>query len=137
MKKLKRLLVFFMLVLPFSVTAESPDGSVYIDGGDNKNGILLAHGKGKHPKWLVVDPVRKGVNKALGYHTLSLQMPTGYSHWKDYADGFTDAYNRIEEGIAYLKNEKGVSNIYLFGHSMGGVCPVPSYPKIQRVDFLV
>jgi len=119
MKKLKRLLVFFMLVLPFSVTAESPDGSVYIDGGDNKNGILLAHGKGKHPKWLVVDPVRKGVNKALGYHTLSLQMPTGYSHWKDYADGFTDAYNRIEEGIAYLKNVKGVSNIYLFGHSMG------------------
>lgn len=110
---------FVWLSMPFSAFADIPDGSVYLDGGNSEHGLVLAHGKGKHPTWLVVNPVRKGVNEELGYHTISLQMPTGYSDWKDYADGFPRAYSTIEEAIAYLKNEKGVSNVYLFGHSMG------------------
>ena len=119
MKLLIVLFISLSLAISSYASAASPESSVYIDGGDNKNGVILAHGKGKHPTWLVVDPLRKGINKQLGYHTISLQMPTGYSHWKEYAEGFPDAYQSIKEAIAYLKNEKGVTRVFLIGHSMG------------------
>ena len=119
MKKIYVAFVFVGLFLSSTAYADKPDGSVYLDGGDSKYGLILAHGKGKNPTWLVVDPVRKGIHDELGYHTLSLQMPTGYSDWKDYADGFPKAYGTIEDAIAYLDSEKGVSKIFLFGHSMG------------------
>jgi len=119
MKKLYLALIFIGLLLPFTAYADKPDGSVYLDGGGSKYGLILAHGKGKHPTWLVVNPVRKGIHDKLGYHTLSLQMPIGYSNWKDYKEAFPKAYKTIEDAIAYLKNEKGVSKIFLFGHSMG------------------
>lgn len=99
--------------------AGKPVDSVYIDGGDSHKGVILAHGKGKHPTWLVVDPLRTGINSKLGYHTLSLQMPTGYDHWKEYANSFTDAYDIIKAAIRFLKKEKKVKKIYLIGHSMG------------------
>jgi len=118
MKKLYFTFILATLLVPFSANADKPDESVYLKG-DGVNGLILAHGKGKHPTWLVVNPVRKGINDELGYHTISLQMPTGYSNWKDYADGFSNAYSTIEEAIAYLKETEGVSNVYLFGHSMG------------------
>lgn len=119
MKTISVAFIFVALFMSSIAFADEPAGSVYLDGGDNTYGLILAHGKGKHPTWLVVDPVRKGIHGDLGYHTISLQMPTGYSNWKDYADGFPKAYKTIEEAITYLKNEKGVSTIYLFGHSMG------------------
>ena len=119
MKNTNTVLAFVLMSLSFCTLADKPDGSVYLDGGENKSGVILAHGKGKHPTWLVVDPLRKGINAKLDYHTLSLQMPTGYSNWKDYAEGFPDAYSTIEEAILFLKNEKGVSRIFLLGHSMG------------------
>lgn len=119
MNKINIAIICVCMFLSFKVYADKPDGSVYLDGGDSKYALVLAHGKGKNPTWLVVDPVRKEINETLGYHTLSLQMPTGYSDWKDYADGFPQAYSTIEEAIAYLKEEKGVSHVYLFGHSMG------------------
>lgn len=112
--------VFLCLVAPANVLAEKPAGSVYLDGGESSYGLILAHGQGKHPTWLVVDPVRKGIHNKLGYHTLSIQMPTGYSDWRDYADAFPEAFQTIDDAIAYLKNEKGITHIYLFGHSMGG-----------------
>jgi len=119
MKILRISLISILLAIPFYTFAGTPDESVYIDGGDNKTGIILAHGKGKHPTWLVVNPLRKGINEQLGSHTLSLQMPTGYSNWKDYAEGFPDAYKTIKEAITFLKDEKGVTRIFLIGHSMG------------------
>lgn len=119
MKKIYLAFAFVGMFLSSVAYADKPNGSVYLDGGDSKYGLILAHGKGKNPTWLVVEPVRKGIHDELGYHTLSLQMPTGYSDWKDYADGFPEAYGTIEEAITYLKNEKGVSKVYLFGHSMG------------------
>lgn len=114
-------LAFVMLLLTFSakVLAETPEDSVYLDGGESSKALILAHGKGKHPTWLVVDPVRKGVHEELGYHTISLQMPTGFSDWREYADGFPDAYQTFEQAISFLKKEKNVTHVYLFGHSMG------------------
>ncbi len=119
MYKLKIVLALILFTVAFYASAGSPDGAVYLDGGENKSAVILAHGKGKHPTWLVVDPLRKGINEQLGYHTLSLQMPTGYSHWEDYAEGFPDAYKTLKEAIAFFKNEKGVERVFLIGHSMG------------------
>ena len=102
-----------------TATASQPAGSAYLDGGNSKTALILAHGRAKHPTWKVVDPLRKGVNKDLGYHTLSLQMPNEDKKWKKYADDFPEAYEMIKDGIRYLKEEKGVTTIFLMGHSMG------------------
>ena len=100
----------------------SPDGailndSVYLKGNLNK-AVILAHGKGKHPTWKVVNPLRKSINDSLGYHTLSLQMPNNRKNWKHYADDFLTAYRTIEEAIIFLE-KKGIKDIYIVGHSMG------------------
>ena len=96
-----------------------PSGSAYLDGGDSTVGIILCHGRGQHPTWKVVDPLRKSIHQQLGYHTLSLQMPAAKKDWKDYARDFPEAYGRIEAGIAFLRDEKKVERIHLMGHSMG------------------
>ncbi len=95
-----------------------PDNA-FLDGGNSKVGVVLCHGRGHYPTWLVVDPLRKGIHKQLGYHTLSIQMPTGSVNWRKYADFFPDAYTRIQAAIDVLRKEKGVETIYLMGHSMG------------------
>jgi predicted esterase len=118
MKKFKILSILLILV-SVPAYAGKPDGSVYLDGGNSKTGLILAHGKGKHPTWLVVDPLRKGVHEKLGYHTLSLQMPTGHSSWLDYADDFPESYDIIKKAIRFLMEEKHVSRVFLMGHSMG------------------
>ncbi len=119
MNKMCVTLILVWLLSSSIAYADNPYGSVYLDGGFSQYGLILAHGKGRNPTWLVVDPVRKGIHDQLGYHTLSLQMPTGYSDWKDYVNGFPEAYSTIEEAIAYFKNETEISKIFLFGHSMG------------------
>ena len=119
MKFLQVILMLITLNPLVNVLADKPASSEYIDGGKSKAAVILAHGKGKHPTWLVVEPLRTGINDKLGYHTLSLQMPTGYEHWKDYADSFPDAYITIKKAIVFLKKEKGVNKIFLIGHSMG------------------
>ncbi len=109
---------FIVFFLPSFALADKPTDSVYLEG-DANTALILAHGKGKHPTWLVVNPLRKGVNEQLGYHTLSLQMPTGHAFWQDYAGDFPDAYAAIDNAIQFLRNEKGVKKIFLMGHSMG------------------
>jgi len=139
MKKIYVTFIFIWLFVSSIAYADKPDGSVYLNGGNSKYGLLLAHGQGKSPTWLVVDPVRKGIHDELRFHTLSLQMPTGYSNWKDYVDGFPKAYKTILEAIAYLK-EKGVSKIYLFGHSMGARMAsafVSKYPNSELSGLIV
>lgn len=50
---------------------------------------------------------------------MSLQMPGAKKmRFEAYAGLFEDAYERIEEGISFLK-AKGIKRIYLIGHSMG------------------
>jgi len=93
--------------------------NAYLDGGMSTVGVVLCHGRGKHPAWKVVDPLRKGIYQQLGYHTLSIQMPTSEGNWRDYDLLFPDAYRRIESAIRFLKEEKKVQKVYLMGHSMG------------------
>lgn len=113
------LLVIANTFMPFEIYAAPPAGSVYIDGKQNMAGLILCHGRGKHPKWKVVNPLRKSAHKKLGYHTLSLQMPAEEKNWKKYAEDFSKAFSTIQAGITFLKEEKGVKTVYLMGHSMG------------------
>ncbi len=66
-----------------------------------------------------MNPLCKGINEQLGYHTLSLQIPTGGTKWQAYKNFFPDAYKRIDAAVQVLRSEKGVKTIYLMGHSMG------------------
>jgi coenzyme F420-reducing hydrogenase delta subunit len=101
-------------IKPFNLKTDS----IYLSGNIDK-ALILAHGRGKHPKWKVVNPVRKVVNKKLGWHTFSLQMPVINSNdFEQYVFEFDEAYERIQQAINYLK-AKGVRTIVLFGHSMG------------------
>ena len=113
------LLTIVFMLISVSTIASQPSGAAYLGSNGSNIGLILAHGRGKHPTWKVVEPLRKGVNEKLGFHTLSLQMPNGDKKWKKYADDFPAAYDMIKEGIRYLREEKGVTEIYLMGHSMG------------------
>ena len=88
--------------------ADKPENSVYLDGGTTKKALILAHGRGKHPTWKVVNPLRKGIHEKLGYHTLSLQLPNDDKKWKKYADDFPEAYKTIIDGVSTRVSTKGI-----------------------------
>jgi predicted alpha/beta-hydrolase family hydrolase len=124
---MKRLCRLFGIVLCAFVTqagAQMPKGE-YLDGKTSKVAVILAHGQGLDADAVVVGPLRRAINKELGYHTLSLSMPTlpgakTLELFEEYESTFPDAYARIQAAIDYLRKEKGVERIYLMGHSMGG-----------------
>ena len=114
----------FVLLIASTVHAGMPEG-MYLAGKDSKIGVILAHGQGQDPDSQVVGPLRKAINKELGFHTLSLQMPVvqgkrGPESFRLYESTFPDAYQRIQAAIEFLKKEKGVERMYLMGYSMGG-----------------
>lgn len=113
-----------MFLLAGQPAAQMPKGE-YLDGHDSRVAVVLAHGQGLDPDGNVVGPLRRAINKELGFHTLSLSMPTlpgakSPDLFEEYAATFPDAYGRIRSALDYLKQEKGVERIYLMGHSMGG-----------------
>ncbi len=121
------------------VLSSPPSGSAYLDGGDSKVAVILCHGRAQHPRWKVVDPLRKEINKQLGYHTLSLQLPGKSKDWEKYAEEFPRAYREIQAGIDFLRKEKGVTNIYLMGHSMGSrmaTAFLAEYPESGIAGFI-
>lgn len=104
--------------------ADMPKGE-YLEGRDSRVGVILAHGQGLDPDSQVVGPLRRAINKELGFHTLSLQMPVlpgarSADRLPEYAATFPDAYKAIQAGIDFLKKERGVERVYLMGYSMGG-----------------
>lgn len=107
-----------------TVYAEMPKGE-YLEGKGSKIGVILAHGQDWDPDSHVVGPLRRVINKELGFHTLSLQMPIipgkrSPETFQEYASTFPDAYKTIQAAIDFLKKEKGVERVYLMGYSMGG-----------------
>lgn len=124
MKRVLRWVVFVVFFVGTVANAEMPKGE-YLEGKNSKVAVILAHGQGMDPDSNVVGPLRKTINKELGFHTLSLQMPVvpgakNPDKYLEYAPSFPDAYNYIQAGIDFLKMEKGVEHIYLMGYSMGG-----------------
>ncbi len=124
MKAVMCLVGFALFFVGAVVYADMPKGA-YLEGKDSKVGVILAHGQGLNPDSQVVGPLRKSINKELGFHTLSLQMPVVSGartpdKFLEYGPTFPDAYKTIQAGIDFLKKEKGVERIYLMGYSMGG-----------------
>ena len=132
------LLAIALCAVPPALAGE-PSGSAYLDGGTSKIGVILCHGRGQHPTWKVVDPLRKGIHEKLGYHTLSLQMPAEKKKLEAYAGDFPRAHKEIDAGIAFLRDERKVERIYLMGHSMGSrmaTLYLASNPKAPIVGFI-
>lgn len=110
----------FLTVLALSLqllAVELPKNALYLQG-ESDTGIILAHGKGKGPDFKVVKPLRLALNEDMEYHTLSLQMPTNHEEYKDFAQEQPRVNEMIEQAINFL-HSKGVTNIYLAGHSLG------------------
>jgi hypothetical protein len=103
MKAVMRWVVFALFFVGTAVYAEMPKGE-YLEGKDSKVGVILAHGQGMDPDSNVVGPLRKSINKELGFHTLSLQMPVvsgakSPDKFLEYGSTFPDAYKTIQAGI--------------------------------------
>ena len=96
-------------ILAQPLLAEQPAGAAFLDGEDSRIALILCHGRGKHPAWKVVNPLRQGVHTTLGWHTLSLQLPAENKNWEQYADDFPEAIETIKQGIAFLRTEKDVT----------------------------
>jgi len=119
-----RIVALLVFLIATTVHADMPKGE-YLEGKNSKVGVILAHGQGLDPDSQVVGPLRRAINKELGFHTLSLQMPVipgkrSPDKFQEYASTFPDAYQRIQAAIDFLKKEKGVERVYLMGYSMGG-----------------
>jgi pimeloyl-ACP methyl ester carboxylesterase len=109
--------VFFLLL---SNAYAQPTGSELLEGKQTETAVILAHGRGEGPDGKVVGPLRKAINKELGFYTLSLQLPVlPTKDFKAYAPTFPDAYKTIQTAIDYLTKEKGVKRIHVMGYSMG------------------
>ena len=83
-------------------------------------GIIVIHGIGIYPDWpTVIQPLRVEL-AALGWNTLSLQMPIlgNDASSEDYAPLMKDAPERIDAGIRYLFKE-GAKKVVIVAHSMG------------------
>lgn len=107
-----------LLLLPVYVLAVSiPEKALYLEG-KNDIGMILAHGKGMHPDFKVVKPLRMALNQDMGFHTLSLQMPNQYEAYEDYEKEQPKVDAMIDQAISFL-HSKGVKKIYLMGHSLG------------------
>lgn len=125
------LAIFGVLNGALADSSQVPAGAAYLDGDDSPVGVILLHGRGKHPRWRVVEPLRTGIHRRLGFHTLSLQMPISRSGnclegaerprrcWRQYASLFGEAGRLVDEAIVFLRTQKNVSTIFLIGHSMG------------------
>lgn len=124
MHMIRRLIGVTLCVLVTHAAAQMPKGE-YLDGKDSKVAVVLAHGQGLDADAIVVGPLRRAIHSELGFHTLSLSMPTlpgakTLELFNEYESTFPDAYARIQAAIDFLRKEKGVERIYLMGHSMGG-----------------
>lgn len=125
MQKFQIYLVLALTALAGNVWAQMPKGE-YLDGKASRTAVILAHGQSLDPDSQVVGPLRKAVNRELGFHTLSLQMPVlpgrvgTASLFLQYGSTFPEAYKRLQTAIDFLRKEKGVERIYLMGYSMGG-----------------
>lgn len=112
------------LLCASGAVAQMPQGE-YLEGKGARVAVVLAHGQGLDADSHVVGPLRRAIHSELGYHTLSLQMPTLAGNrspdtFQQYASTFPEAYTHIQAALDFLKNEKQVERIYLMGYSMGG-----------------
>jgi len=103
--------------------------------GGGRTGVILAHGRGVHPAWGIIDKLRSDLADA-GYHTLSLQMPILAADVAigNYGQTFPEAFERLNAGIRYLHKQQHVDRIILLGHSSGAIAVVGHAAKQPRPE---
>jgi hypothetical protein len=74
-KTLCKLFGIVLCIFVAQAWAQMPKGE-YLEGKASKVAVILAHGQGLDADAIVVGPLRRAINRELGYHTLSLSMPT-------------------------------------------------------------
>ena len=52
-------LCFSNLIVADELKGEGVPDNAYLDGGKSDKAVILCHGRGKHPTFDVVDPLRK------------------------------------------------------------------------------
>lgn len=84
-----------------------------------KGAVVIVHGLGVHPDWGLNGALRVGLADA-GFTTLAVQMPVlaAGATRDDYAVTLTEAGERIEAAIAYLRGH-GARHVAIVAHSYG------------------
>lgn len=142
------LLLIALLLSSCATTEKAPPSYtetpywIHLEGEKNNNvGVILCHGNGGDSDWYVVSSLRRDINQKLGYHTLSIDMPSAGIRKKmpEFYSDFPKAYRSIQAGVDFLRNEKGVTKIYLIGHSMGArmaTSYLAKYPMVEISGFV-
>lgn len=93
----------------------APDGT----RGKARAGVIVVHGRGTHPDWGLINPVRSQLAEQ-GYATLSVQMPVLAADAADeaYPALFPEAAERLQAAVAYLQAQ-GHRKIAIVSHSLG------------------
>jgi pimeloyl-ACP methyl ester carboxylesterase len=93
--------------------------SLYTEPANAKAAVLLVHGRGWHPDYEVVGPIRQGLPD-YGYATLSIQavVLSPAAKFTHYEPLFPDCVERIKAAVEFLE-AKGYKKIALVGHSLG------------------
>lgn len=95
---------------------------LYTEAGDKPKGaVIILHGIGVHPDWpQVISPLRTRL-PALGWTTLSLQMPVllNEATVSDYATELDSVAPRIEAGVQFLQDKGYRGKIAMVAHSLG------------------
>lgn len=87
---------------------------------ESSKGMIVVHGTGIHPNWdQVVKPVRVEMT-ALGWNTLSIQMPILHNEaeYADYVPLYPEVPARFIAAEKFLK-EQGMKEIVIVAHSQG------------------
>ena len=82
-------------------------------------GVILVHGRGVHPDWGLVNPLRSQLAEQ-GYSTLSVQMPVlaAEAPGEQYPPLFPEAAERLRAAVAFLRG-KGLKKVAIVSHSLG------------------
>jgi len=86
----------------------------------SRTAVILLHGRGVHPAWGLINKLRADIAES-GFHTLSLQLPilTADAPLGSYGPTLPEAIERINAGIRFLRDSKGVQHFLMLGHSSG------------------
>ena len=90
-----------------------------------RGSVLLLHGMGAHPDWPdIIYPLRSEL-PAMGWETLSIQLPIAAADagYGAYAPLFGEARERIDAGLVWLR-ERGSGPVFLLAHSLGSAMAV-------------
>jgi len=82
-------------------------------------GVILVHGRGVHPDWGLVNPLRSQLAEQ-GYSTLSVQMPVlaAEAPGEQYPPLLPEAAERLRAAVAFLRG-KGLKKVAIVSHSLG------------------